>query len=382
VKEPFHLVKINWQNKNLTQNLSLIFISIGLFCLGFSKIIQLDNPDFYFGKFNSFQNLQISLSTLFLFIGSSIKIIFSKLEFRLSFKIAIFCIFLISTFLYKDINSFNYLTAALFFLSTNKLSLKQFKFLVLAFTSGVLIQVFIGIFQFINQQSTNLTILHYLGEPNLYIYEKGISKLSFKNFEFIRPYGTTYHPNFLGGLIAITIIFNKKFNDIIFYLGLIFTQSLSAIIGTGINLFLRKKKVALTSILILGATILTFKLGSTNYTGIIERLNQNLSILELLKDWNISNWIFGSKNTLYLLDIQKLLPWEVQPYHNHFVQIFLSYGLLGLTTFFLIIKNIYTNNKNLFYCILPVLLLDHYFITLPNGIFVLTFILLVKKPLS
>lgn len=386
MKELFLLVKTNWQSKKLTHYahyFALFFISLGLASLGFSKSIQLSSPDFYVGKFNTFQTLQVSISTLLIFIGSTVKIIFSKFNLQVNFINFLIIVFLLTAVYKQDLNSINYITGILLSVAASKFKPNDFKTIGISFTVGVVLQVFIAIYQLINQKSTNLSLLNFLGEPNINLTEKGISKLNFTNFQLIRPYGTTYHPNFLGGLIAVAIIFNIKFNKLIYYFGIIATQSLSAITGVITNLIISKKTKYLLSITVTSALIiLGLKIYSNSYTGVIERINQNLSVLYEIKNWNIIDWIFGSNSSLNTFETQKLLPWEIQPIHNHFLQSLISFGILGLTVFILLLKKIYCNNKNLFYCILPILLLDHYLITLPNGILLLAFILLFKKPLS
>jgi len=70
---------------------------------------------------------------------------------------------------------------------------------------GLLFQAFVAIIQWYSQSS--LAGYWLLGEPTLSAYS-GITKTVINGAQFILPYGTTPHPNILGGYASIVVVFS------------------------------------------------------------------------------------------------------------------------------------------------------------------------------
>jgi len=79
-------------------------------------------------------------------------------------------------------------------------SRKIFSSVVLVFSFSILWTSFLGVFQFLKQQSLGLW---FLGERNFDITTPGISQLVFSGQLFLRPYATFPHPNLFGAYLAL-----------------------------------------------------------------------------------------------------------------------------------------------------------------------------------
>jgi hypothetical protein len=240
----------------------------------------------------------------------------------------------------------------------------------------LIFQVCIATFQTLSQSSTNIKVLNFLGEPNISLQTKEISKLEFSNFNFIRPYGTTNHPNFLAGLVLLGIVIiqqsKSRITNTILTIGLIQTFSISAIFS---NLIWRSvKKYNKTFYIILGllTAILLFKLVSTNYTGLENRVFEYQKVLNL--NFNLIEILIGNNFGLPEISNYKIMPWENTPYHNHILHIIQYYGLVGLGIAIFSLKR---HAKKLYF-LLPIIILDHYFLTLPNGILLLSLFIILQ----
>jgi hypothetical protein len=265
---------------------------------------------------------------------------------------------LILAILKSDPNIISYISFASLLLYSTTFSQKQLKKLKKWITVAIFIQVAIALFQLTFQASTNLELLHFFGEPSLHSSTKGISKINLSNFTILRPYGTTNHPNLLAGLILLLATINK--NQIISSLGLISTFSISGISAALLSK-IKNNWQSYILILFLVLTIL-LKLISTNYTGISDRVGEYTFFFKTkILDLNIffgDNYISQQPTTL------KLLPWQITPIHNHLLYIIQYYGLIGLLVISTMLKPYY---KKLFF-LAPIILLDHYFLTLSNGL--------------
>lgn len=94
------------------------------------------------------------------------------------------------------------LFAVLFLVHANKHNYYK-QLLLRASQLGLLFQAGIAVFQWHTQQS--LAGYWLLGEPTLSTYS-GITKIAIDGVQFILPYGTTPHPNILGGYASIVLL--------------------------------------------------------------------------------------------------------------------------------------------------------------------------------
>ena len=94
------------------------------------------------------------------------------------------------------------------YIHINKKELKLFLSLI---TSIGLFQSLLSLFQFGFQRSPLFSLLKYLGQPFLVLWEQEISFVTIMDVRFIRAYGTFPHPNILGAYLLFFIIFLFSF---------------------------------------------------------------------------------------------------------------------------------------------------------------------------
>ncbi|MDH5533819.1 MAG: O-antigen ligase family protein [Candidatus Pacebacteria bacterium] len=276
----------------------------------------------------------------------------------------------------------------------------------LFFQSGV------AILQFMNQSS--IAGYLFLGEANL-SKQIGLAKQIINGVEKILPYGTTAHPNILGGIISLYLIIligtlvrpelkKKKYHQQPFIwgpiilsliaLGLTFSLSawLTFIIGT-ILIFIKlePKKLILGSIAILILVPFLLQFGSkfSDNPSINRRAYLNQTAINMLK--NNPVWGVGLNN--FTSRVEEYSPTRevvrfTQPSHNSILLVLSEFGLLGLVTIVLI-KNesfkIFKKNKkqlktNIMWgsiivaIMTPIIVLDHYLITNQSGLLLLVII--------
>ncbi len=287
----------------------------------------------------------------------------------------------------------------------------------------------IAIYQYVNQK----TLIGYalLGEPNLNNYI-GISKSETFGIEKIIPYGTTAHPNVLGGFLAIYLLylFNKtgwksklEFNSTIFIMtqsliislaivALFLTQSVSAILTFIIGLcfifyqkyskkteaslqkIFRFKTISLISLGFIFLSIISINLLSMVYPkdqSLNRRNYLNVAALEMAKN-NIVAGVglnnFTAKVEHYSNNREVVR--FVQPTHNIVLLLFAETGILGFATLGILLHRVFFKNlPSVFYrlkilqkkrrswwwilVLLPIALLDHYFLTLNAGMLLVVF---------
>ncbi len=270
-------------------------------------------------------------------------------------------------------------------------------------------QSLLAIYQFHTQHS--LFGYYFFGEPNLSNYI-GLAKGVFDGAEKTLPYGTTAHPNILGGFIAVTLLIlytlrNKVSNKIVFFLtiaiagyALYLTQSISAwlILLTAIALFLGQKyfnnkgklKVAYFVLFFLIVTPLTFQLFSIIYptnNSLVRREYLQRAAIKMIWDQplvgvGLNNFTAEVENYTNNPEIVRF----VQPTH-HVIALWLSEtGLLGLTLVLLIWKLFTKEIKSeillALVIISPIVFLDHYLLTTQTGLLLLILWLTFRAPHS
>ena len=272
-------------------------------------------------------------------------------------------------------------------------NLKYFTFII-AFS--IVIQSFIGIAQFIHNQSIGISLL---GESILSQYTNGVAKIDFDTFKQIRSYGTFLHPNIFSGYLIVTIFFilgyihliNKKmfhvehyflyFSLLLATLGLIFTFSKIAIVSfcimMGWYLFhveqIHWKKMfhvehVMFLIALMGFLLVIFTLGRDQ---ILKSIDERLFIFHI-QPIQLETLLFGKGlgQSVYTLseNHQNLENWQLQPIHNVYLLIIYEIGLVGFGMMsylvFMYIQNVPRGTNGLFY--VPILIIgtiaifDHY----------------------
>lgn len=282
-------------------------------------------------------------------------------------------------------------------------------------------QGLVTILQFFNQSS--LIGYWFLGEPNL-TKQIGLAKQTINGIEKILPYGTTAHPNILGGIIAVYLLLliiilvkpqlkKKKYHQQLFVLGPIIislialglTFSLSAWLTfiVGFILILKKlntKKILLSSIIFILLVPLLIQLGShfTDNPSVKRRAYLNQTAINMLKNNPI--WGVGINN--FTSRVEEYSPTRevvrfTQPSHHVLLLVFSEIGLLGIVTIILLAKRInkeknkikliiFNNNfKKLNWKIFllasmaPIISLDHYLITNQSGLLLIILAGIITK---
>jgi len=248
----------------------------------------------------------------------------------------------------------------------------QQKYMGYVIGSTLIFQSLLATYQYFTQKSLVGYML--LGEANLNNYA-GIAKTAIKGAEKILPYGTTAHPNVLGGVLSIYLLIYLLLNTkiklskivvvVLTTVALVLTQSISAILTlvTGLVILFTKQ----------GNKIKKFRSGyRVGLVGVAFILT--LTSLNGLNNFTARVEEYGNNNEMIRF---------VQPVHNVFLLIFAELGVTGVLALGYLISstkdwlsnkqknNNKINAKNYPYAwiiiLLPILLLDHYLITINTG---------------
>lgn len=277
----------------------------------------------------------------------------------------------------------------------------SYKNVLYVFIGSMSVSAFIGILQFLLQNSLGL---NFFGESVISSEKLGVAKILLNNGKSIlRAYGTFPHPNIFAGSLLFAIFFiiyflrNKALNfKFPFYialflcvLALIFTFSRSGIFALLIGLFLYFLKFNLKSFL--KYFIVFLSLGFfLILVGDEKSVSERITYLSASKNILIQQpFGIGAGNFTYELQNyvgNKLPPWQIQPVHNVFLLEFNELGIQGGIIFLIMILYIFyylikkkTKKNNLesekFISILISIsvsifiigLFDHYFVSLPQG---------------
>ena len=235
---------------------------------------------------------------------------------------------------------------------------------------SLLFQVFLGMFQYVSNQSLGLTVLNEsVLSPNM----SGVAKIDFEDGKQIRSYGTFLHPNIFAGYIAtifaIFLVFIKwymfhveqkwhylkKFHveqwaififSSICLLGLYLSHSKSGILSFWLVFifymfhveqkwhYLKKFHVEHIVFLITSVTLIWIFQQSDINQSINERIDISNSYMLLEQSLLIGH---GLGQGVYILSQQDayMLEWKIQPIHNIFLICLLEYGILGVAVLLL-----------------------------------------------
>lgn len=269
----------------------------------------------------------------------------------------------------------------------------------------------LGISQIINGGSLN-GIFYFLGERNFNFNTIGIAQMSVAGYGLIRAYGTFSHPNSMAGFLLISILLwfgikSKVNNKVIWWsvfwfgiLGILISGSrLVWTLGFMLwffNFYFKKPKKQTFGIgvVILGIFILILALINVNYplnnflggwdkASFSKRINLILVSLKMIKE---NLWLgLGLGNFLNRLpDFQKQTEiFWLQPVHNIGLLLLTEIGVLGVFGLILGLITWFKNKKLnkieilIFFCILISGMWDHYWLTLPQNLWLLTVVLAI-----
>lgn len=232
---------------------------------------------------------------------------------------------------------------------------------------GFAFQSVLACLQYIFQGSVGLS---FLGEPFLSADTPGVAKFDFGESKIVRAYGTLPHPNVLGGLLVLVLLWGstllrKTFGEnlrkkflwmagiaVLLLAGLLLTFSRSAFLAlaAGVLVFfsLSEKKVRFRY-LALGASVMLFLVVLFQIQGplmerfLLQDLNTGGAATERLAYLRISRTMFLTEPfgvglghfTLVMQSFSdiKMAPWLLQPVHNVFLLILNEAGVLAEMAF-------------------------------------------------
>lgn len=362
---------------------------------------------------------KIHLSDLFLFslflvliyTKENRKLLLSKIK-NLPYKLFLFILLLIlvlfQTTVAHPIVSFLFLFRLLLLTATGTILSKKNYFLKskIAPTTVKIVIIFQSLlawYQYLNQKS--FLEYYFFGETNLNSYA-GIAQSSLMGIQKILPYGTTAHPNVLAGILTIFTLFlcnnfskkpkNKHIETLIVLLAtstIFLTQSVSAIIGLSLGftvlLLIKKNKVVfnakriITFFVLANVFVISFFVVNSdqklkNLTSVSRRAYLNIAAINMVQKQPVIG--IGLQNfTSYLekYSTHQEVVRFIQPVHNILLLIFAETGLIGtlLLVFFILPilkKNKQINHPEYILALLPIMILDHYLLTIQSGLLLLS----------
>ncbi len=296
--------------------------------------------------------------------------------------------------------------------------------LLYSFLSGVFLHAILGIYQFLTQSTP---VCKYLGLAAHNPAALGTAVIETANGRWLRAYGGLDHPNILGGVLAIALIMaacvlakKKMLNSrrqvfesvflFIFYFvalySLFFTFSRSAWLALFVGFIvlliifiINKDKwilgrflalIFFSSFLIFLAVLPFRELVATRLNAdtrleqksITERVSYFSEAGKLLQNNSLTGVGVGNYSLdLASLDNNKKPAWDYQPVHNSFLLFLVENGVFAFSAFLVFIFFLIKNEKKETFA-LPVIaalfilmMLDHWLISLPFGIFFLFLLL-------
>jgi O-antigen ligase len=297
-------------------------------------------------------------------------------------------------------------------------------FLIYSLLISIFFQAVLGIYQFLTQSSFAFKYLG-LAEHNPNIL--GTAVIETASGRWLRAYGGMDHPNILGGVLAITLILvayllaKKKILNtakqvwssiflFVFYFvalyALFFTFSRSAWLALAVGFialllafiiskdkWILSRLVALLffSAVLIGIAAAPFQelllVRLDGQTRLEQKsINERLAYITQAKNLSQKNFLSGVGIGNYSVaagreDNNKKSVWDYQPVHNVFLLILAEGGVFSLLAFLVFLFFLMKNGRRELYAwaiflpLLVIMLLDHWLISLPFGIFFLFLLL-------
>jgi len=297
-------------------------------------------------------------------------------------------------------------------------------YIVYSLLASVFFQAILGIYQFLTQSTF---ACKYLGLASHDPAILGTAVIETASGRWLRAYGGLDHPNILGGVLVISLIFaayllakKKMLNSrqqiwssvllFIFYFialyALFFTFSRSAWLALIVGFFallivfiINKDKwilgrflvLIIFSIFLVGLAALPFyDLVSTRINAdtrlerksITERISYISEAEGLLQNHILTGVGVGNySQALSLKDGNKKAAWDYQPVHNSFLLILVEDGIFAFLLFFVFIFFLIRNGRKevftfpIIAALFVLMMLDHWLISLPFGILFLSLLL-------
>lgn len=294
------------------------------------------------------------------------------------------------------------------FLQTERKKVERYLIMVIPF--WVVVESLLGLVQIINGASMN-GWAYYLGERRFAYTTFGVAQMSIMGRGLVRAYGTFSHPNSLAGFLLVTLMIwmwrKKDINRVFWWaitwllvVGIVISGSrmvwvltLLMILMTTYKQSKDRKKVVGFGVALVGVFLLIVAMVSVNYRsgdflggwdreGVNKRISLNMSAIRMIR----SNPLFGiglGNFVVKLPDIQKddSYFW-LQPVHNIGLLLMSEVGFLGLIWIFLALSNLKWrrldyNQKWIWMVVLLTGMSDHYWLTLPQNIWLVLILMVV-----
>lgn len=273
---------------------------------------------------------------------------------------------------------------SIYIIFIQSLPLKQASIYKLPILATATFQLILSVVQLILGHSLQGP-LYYLGERMVSVGQPGVALATFMDQVVLRGYGTFSHPNILAGYLVISLLIIRKVSKntlttnwmlVVATLGVIVAQSRSAALTLfGIIIpfyFITARSLRLAYFVFL----LTLVIGCSSILlppradlSISERLSLQTLSLNLIKNYPILGTGASASISTYptLAPSHRLL----QPDHNS-LTLFLSwFGAVGILASLYLVGPQFSSNTTHFLPLLPLLLLDHYLLTSPQGLLIL-----------
>lgn len=260
---------------------------------------------------------------------------------------------------------------------------------------AVIITVYIGLNQFYHQASLQ-GVWYYFGERRFSLQTPAIARAVLFGKNYLRPYSIFPHPNVWGGFLAVLLPIWLFYAKKIPPASLIFRQTAIAlsVVGIGISFsrtawsatiiliiagFINQKKISLSKGLLLltvlliaeeifiGRFINMFLVDQNSWW---ERQKLIQASIKMIQD----RWASGVGVGGFLTSLPNYMspPFLIQPVHSLYLMILTETGFIGLSLFFISIKNflcsaIKNSQTGLLISLCLILFLgffDHYFYTI------------------
>ena len=229
-------------------------------------------------------------------------------------------------------------------------------------------------------------LMYYLGERSVAVGSPSIALATFMDQVVLRAYGTFSHPNILAGwsVICLLILIKLKSNiylltstSVLTVLCVLLTQSRAALISLfGLiiptylikNLKLRFLYYSITLLLCYSLAPSFFSPSRSDLSA-----SQRLTLQGLSLSVVSTYPIFGTGAQASISTYPAIAPnfRLLQPDHNSFTLFFSWFGLFGVLAILYSFRSHLIPNSYFLIPLLPLLLLDHYLLTSPQGLFIL-----------
>ncbi|MBP7768428.1 O-antigen ligase family protein [Candidatus Woesebacteria bacterium] len=277
----------------------------------------------------------------------------------------------------------------------------------------VLFQSVLGLFQFFTQHA--LYGYLFLGEPDI-THHSDIVREQLLGAERILPYGTTAHPNILGGCIALYLLLsilywlkeknNTNIFSYLFYSGIVLggaclwaTQSTSAMLTLisglmiiGLQRIYKYPTIhvltffILCSAVLLSTPLILRALPHTKSPSVTRRIFLNSAATTMIA----AHPLTGVGLLSFTRQLESIAPSTeivrfIQPVHTVLLLWLAETGVIGAVAvlFLLWALGRHTNRLPvLWLALLPIMALDHYFLTIQTGMFLLVvYLALSQQPM-